>query len=181
MRTFISYTVVAIGFIHLNVHCRGALPGVPATNIILTPKTMKHRDRQSIRLKRYQYDKPGTYFITIGTYRKKHLFGNIIDGEMHLNDIGQIVYDEWYRSRDIRPEITLDEFIIMPNHIHGIIIFHDSTSPPERAAGAHGCAPLHRPPRSLGSFIAGFKSSATKRINILRGDTTHSGMAPELL
>jgi putative transposase len=86
---------------------------------------------------------------------------------------------EWLRSRSIRKEIEVDEFVVMPNHVHGIVWIVDNDerveiSPiPNRAnvrdVGAHGRAPLRRPPKSLGSFVAGFKSACTKRINIARG------------
>ena len=78
------------------------------------------RNRQSIRLQNYDYSKAGMYFITICTYNDEKLFGNIIDGIMRLNDSGEIAYKEWYELRD-RFNIELNEFVIMPNHIHGII------------------------------------------------------------
>jgi putative transposase len=80
---------------------------------------------ESIRLKNWDYSNNGYYFITICTKEKEHFFGNIIDGKMFLNDIGKIIYDEWYKSEKMRPNIILDEFIIMPNHIHGIIIINN--------------------------------------------------------
>jgi len=66
------------------------------------------------------------------------------------------------KTQIIRPEIELDEFIIMPNHLHGIIVIK------ETHVGTHSRASLRRQPRSLGSIIAGFKSAATKRINVER-------------
>ena len=100
---------------------------------------------------------------------------------MVWNAYGEIVREEWFHSAEIRAEIELfpDEFVVMPNHIHGIVWIVE-TGPVGRTdrvvgatgqVGAHGRAPLQlqRPPRSLGSFIAGFKSAATKRINALRG------------
>jgi REP element-mobilizing transposase RayT len=82
---------------------------------------------------------------------------------MRLNKIGRIVRDEWYRSVEIRREVTLDEFIVMPNHLHGIVAIEDVT-----AAGGDRRSPLHRQgpaSRSLGSFVAGFKSAATRRVH----------------
>jgi hypothetical protein len=79
----------------------------------------KHH-RQSIRLKDYDYTSAGAYFITLCTYQKQHLFGEIVDGEMIVNDAGKIIGEEWSRSAEIRKEIKLDEFVIMPNHIHGV-------------------------------------------------------------
>ncbi|MFN8670452.1 MAG: transposase [Candidatus Sericytochromatia bacterium] len=76
---------------------------------------------ESIRLKNWDYSNNGFYFVTICTKNMVHFFGEIKNGEMILNNIGRIIYDEWYKSAEIRPNIILDEFIIMPNHIHGII------------------------------------------------------------
>ena len=89
-------------------------------------------------------------------------------GEMQLNDIGQIVFEEWMRTPTIRTEIELDYFIIMPNHIHGIVIINDANNNPDVFVGTHGRASLQRKPRSLGSFVAGFKSIVTKRVNMIR-------------
>ena len=78
------------------------------------------RNRQSIRLQSYDYSKAGMYFITICTYNDEKLFGRIIDGIMILNDSGILAHDEWYKLRD-RYNVKLHEFVVMPNHIHGII------------------------------------------------------------
>jgi len=97
------------------------------------------------------------------------MFGEIINDNMFKNDYGCIVHGEWLRSGSIREELILDIFIVMPNHIHGIIAIDDVDHDSSNMTGAHGRAPLHRKPRSLGSFIAGFKARAAKRINELRG------------
>ena len=82
----------------------------------------KHH-RRSIRLKGYDYTQPGAYFVTICTYRRDEIFGEIINGEMILNETGKIARDEWFRTAELRPYVKLyeDEFVIMPNHEHGII------------------------------------------------------------
>ena len=86
----------------------------------------KQRHRRSICLKGYDYRQAGTYFVTLCTYNRECLFGEVVDGEMHLNELGQIVHEEWLRSADIRPEMVLDAFVVMPNHLHGIIIITDA-------------------------------------------------------
>jgi REP element-mobilizing transposase RayT len=124
--------------------------------------------RKSHRLSGYDYTLSNAYFVTMVTKDRECLFGRVFGDSMELNELGEIVLQEWLRTPEIRAEIGLDEFVIMPNHLHGIIHLRD--------VGAHGGAPLRTPstgvafraPRSLGSFIAGFKSAATKRINILR-------------
>jgi REP element-mobilizing transposase RayT len=136
----------------------------------------KHH-RQSIRLRNYDYTSSGAYFITICTYQKEHLFGRIEDGRMILNEIGSIVNDEWFISSDIRREIKLDAFVIMPNHIHGIVWIvngNDTKNPlgSNDVVGARAPSPLPQTLRvigtgkkSLGLFVGGFKSLVTKRIN----------------
>jgi REP element-mobilizing transposase RayT len=154
----------------------------------MTYDPLRHR-RRSIRLKGYDYTQPGAYFVTVCTQDRACLLGEVVDDQMRLNDIGRIVLEEWFRSSKIRKEIELcsDEFVVMPNHIHGIvwIVKHDDAGTINAGmsdVGATGRSPLqtpggrssqHRPcgptPRSLASFVAGFKSVATKRINEYRG------------
>jgi len=80
--------------------------------------------RHSIRLKGYDYSQPGTYFITIVTQGRSSLFGEIVDGKMRLNNAGKIVQQEWRRLGQRFPHVELDAFVVMPNHIHGIVIIH---------------------------------------------------------
>ncbi|MCO5230400.1 MAG: hypothetical protein M9958_04495 [Chitinophagales bacterium] len=77
--------------------------------------------RRSIRLKGYDYAQAGLYFITICCQDRICLLGNIENGKMILNDAGKIAHDEWLKTPQIRPNVELGEFVIMPNHIHGII------------------------------------------------------------
>lgn len=134
-----------------------------AENMKFNPE--KHH-RRSIRLPNYDYSRSGIYFVTICTHQKQCLFGEIHDGKMSLNQIGNIVAEEWLNSSKIRQEIELDEWIIMPNHLHGIVAITDNGANHQGAS----LAPLRedilrqRKPRSLSSFVGGFKSSVTKRI-----------------
>ena len=82
----------------------------------------KHH-RRSIRLPGYDYTQPGAYFVTIVTHDRECLFGEVVDGQMRLNPFGEIVREEWFRTAVVRPYVMLapDEFVVMPNHIHGII------------------------------------------------------------
>ncbi len=86
--------------------------------------SFKHH-RRSIRLRGYDYTQPGAYFITIVTYGRLHLFGEIIGGVMQMNPCGQIISDFWSAIPTHFPNVQLDEFIVMPNHIHGIIMITD--------------------------------------------------------
>lgn len=128
------------------------------------------------------------YFITIATQRRKCNLGHINpEHQMILSDYGEIVQTEWNRSFDIRRELSCDEFTIMPNHLHAIItILHPSdvdelvgadfqVQPHDRAALSDGMAvpspseiKLNRPvrmPKSISSFLAGFKSAVNSKID----------------
>ncbi|MDA3884561.1 MAG: hypothetical protein PF638_03100 [Candidatus Delongbacteria bacterium] len=83
-------------------------------------------ERKSNRLNSYNYDKEGYYFITINTEDMEHKFGKVENGKMVLSKIGNIANDIWYTIPDYHKNIILDEFIIMPNHIHGIIIVENA-------------------------------------------------------
>ena len=98
--------------------------------------------------------------MTICARDRECLFGDIFDGEMRLSEFGTIVEAEWARSSEIRKEIEMDEFIVMPNHVHGIVTI--KWHPP---VGANGRSPLQMTPKSISSFMSGFKSSVTKIIN----------------
>ncbi len=100
--------------------------------------------RKSLRLKGYDYCvggvvpptrhtagttpavQAGGYFVTIVVWRRECLFGEIMGREMRLNLFGEIVNEEWSRSAEIRREIALDAFVVMPNHIHGIVFIHNN-------------------------------------------------------
>jgi putative transposase len=133
--------------------------------------------RRSIRLYCYDYSVPGAYFVTVCTHRRECIFGRIpSNGNVTLNRYGRIAFEEWRSSAEMREEMDLDTFVVMPNHVHGIVVIkHDISG---NDVGAQGLAPLqnpplqqpalYRPPRSLGYFIAGYKMAVTKRINALR-------------
>lgn len=94
-------------------------------------------NRQSLRLRDYDYSGTGAYFLTLCTHGRECLFGDIKNGEMCLSQCGQIVSDEWRRSAELRSEITLDIFVVMPNHLHGVVVL----DPVPLGARAHGRAP----------------------------------------
>lgn len=76
--------------------------------------------RKSIRLRGFDYSQPGCYFVTVCTAQKRHLLGRIVDGVMHPNDAGRMV-DAIWRELPARHPVSLDEYVIMPNHFHGIV------------------------------------------------------------
>jgi REP element-mobilizing transposase RayT len=78
--------------------------------------------RHSIRLRGYDYSQEGLYFVTICTQNRECLFGEIADGEMHLNKIGTMI-DRWCKELSHKfQDIVLDTYIVMPNHFHAIIV-----------------------------------------------------------
>ena len=131
----------------------------------------EYHHRRSIRLQGYDYSQTGIYFVTICTHKRQCLFGEIRDRKMILNQIGKVVTQECLKSAEIRQEVILDEWIIMPNHLHGIVAIDkkENFKGVDHFKGA-SLAPLQenrRKPKSLSSFIGGFKSSVTKRIKTI--------------
>ena len=125
--------------------------------------------RRSIRLKGYDYSQNGAYFVTLCNWNRECVLGEIAEvkaekPEMVLNEYGKIVRDEWIRTALIRQEIEIGEFIVMPNHFHGIVFIQGRGDRPvaltEDRPGPKS--------KSVGSFLAGFKSIATKRVNEIR-------------
>ena len=124
----------------------------------------------------FDYAGNGAYFVTICTQDKACRFGTVIAGEMQLNALGEIVRDEWLRTAAVWPQVGLDAFIIMPNHLRGIIMIDQPVGahcmrPPTSIEPGARSAPLRRPANSLGSIIAGFKGAATRQINSMTGAT----------
>ena len=103
------------------------------------PYNSQIHHRRSIRLSGYDYSQAAAYFITICAINRECIFGEIVNGKMILNDFGQIAHDEWLKTSEIRPNIMLDAFVIMPNHVHGIIII----SRGDLSYGGECDSPLH--------------------------------------
>ena len=133
--------------------------------------------RRSIRLKGYDYTQPGAYFITLCTQNREHLFGTVIEGEMRLNAWGKIAREEWFTTARLRPYVRLDEreFVVMPNHVHGIIWIVDDDDDGDNVGGntivgaQRRCAPtvatttiqsINVAPGSLGAIVRAFKSAS---------------------
>ena len=125
--------------------------------LIYTLRQKLMRDRRSMRLPEYDYTRSGVYFVTICTYRFASLFGRIVNGRVQLNVLGRLVEEEWRRTGEIRPSVDVDLFVVMPNHVHGLLWISDSQAEriPENSTTIRA--------NSLGSIIAQFKSIVTKR------------------
>ena len=85
----------------------------------------QHHHRRSVRLRGYDYSQAGAYFVTIVCHKRQSLLGKVVDGIVELNPLGRLVEMEWLRVAEVRPYVTLDAFIIMPNHLHDILIISD--------------------------------------------------------
>lgn len=127
--------------------------------------------RRSIRLKGYDYTQPGAYFVTICTYQRMHAFGEVVDSKMILNNAGKIARDEWFKTTELRPYVKLyeDEFVTMPNHIHGIIWINHNVGALRRNAQSRAeqrSAPTETvAPGSLGAIVRAYKSAVTYAVN----------------
>lgn len=148
----------------------------------------KKHDRKAIRLKGYDYATPGLYFITICVQNRACLFGEVQNGRMVLNAAGQMVEKEWLKLPDRFPNILIHEFVVMPNHFHGILEIVDITVGATLPVGATGqvgatlvvaptCPPdgdgqprglpLRAKPKTVGDIIGAFQSIVT--VEYIRG------------
>jgi len=113
-------------------------------------------------LKGYDYSQPGAYFVTIVAWHRECLFGDVVDGEVVLNEFGKIVSERWQWLEIQYDYIELGAWLVMPNHFHGILIIHGNGRGGSRTAPT----PIKRKP--LGGLIGAFKTVSTKQINIIQ-------------
>jgi REP element-mobilizing transposase RayT len=129
--------------------------------------TMKFRPdihhRRSIRLKGFDYSTTGVYFVTLCTQNRECLFGEVVDGEMKVNELGQIVEGCWAWLTRQYAHVILDTWTVMPNHLHGIIMIT-----PDGRGGSRTAPTIVDKRKPLGRLIGAFKTVSTKRINALR-------------
>ena len=150
------------------------------------------RTRRSIRLQGWDYTWPGAYFVTIVTYGREMLFGDMGNGEMRLSPFGRVADTMWRHIPRHVLHVRMNEFVVMPNHLHGIVCITDdggvgarhspapsSRSTPLLSRGTEvGCrtivdgnaSPLRHgaKPGSLGAIVGNFKSITARRINRMR-------------
>jgi REP element-mobilizing transposase RayT len=118
--------------------------------------------RHSIRLPNYDYTQPGEYFITIVTYKRDLLFGEIVNEEMRLNDFGKIADECWREIPNHFPNVELGAYVVMPNHMHGIIIIHDARGTIYRAPSQEQ---FQKPVAgSIPTIVRTYKAAVTRRI-----------------
>lgn len=124
------------------------------------------RNRRSIRLFSYDYSQNGAYFVTVCTQNRECLFGEVVHGEMRLNHAGQIANQCWRNIPTHFPHVDIDEFILMPNHIHGILVIDGRGTACRAPTGEQFGKPVSG---SIPTIIRSFKSAATKRVNESHG------------
>jgi putative transposase len=163
----------------------------------------KHH-RRSVRFKGFDYAAPFGYYVTICVHEKRCAFGRVVEGAVHHNAYGKMVDEEWKRTGESRGEIALDEYIVMPNHFHAIVIIrgaapndptrnNDATDRRGMACHAqlddmahdegmaHEGMARHAPTfgqpqaRALGTIIGAFKGAVKRRINAHRAER---GLSP---
>ncbi|MBI5635138.1 MAG: hypothetical protein HZA15_16845 [Nitrospirae bacterium] len=133
--------------------------------------------RQSIRLKEYDYCRSGAYFVTVCAWKKESILGEIENSEMLLNEYGRIVQEQRNTLPGHFENVTIDEFVVMPNHMHGIITLNscrgEVSSPPEPNSKTITISiqgvdtpPVRKP--ALGQVVAYLKYQSAKKINIIR-------------
>lgn len=115
--------------------------------------------RKSIRLKYYDYSSVGFYFVTICCFNRLPLFGNIENGIMKLNECGKIAHNEWIKTFEMRTNLEIDEFVIMPNHVHLIVYIKENNHQEENVN-----RPFRSPSDNLGSIIRGYKSAVSQKL-----------------
>lgn len=121
------------------------------------PYNPKIHHRRSIRLLNYDYSMPGAYFVTICVQDRSCLFGDVVDGKMRLKNAGHVVCECWNAIPNYFPHVDLDAFVVMPNHVHGILVIVDSAVP----VGAKNFSPLCGTSKTVGSVVRGFKIGVT--------------------
>jgi REP element-mobilizing transposase RayT len=139
------------------------------------------KTRHSTRLFAFDYSSPGAYFLTICARGRECLLGEVVDGEVRLSAIGEMVTAAWLETESVRPNVSLDAFVVMPNHVHAIVVIETAyrgvsqcavTEPvrhvPAETAisvSASACSPS----QTVGAIVRGFKGAVTKRVNEYRG------------
>jgi putative transposase len=126
--------------------------------------------RKRLRLKEYDYSQPGAYFVTICTKNRENIFGEIVCGEMRGNEMAVVVHSCWNELPNHYPNVELDEFVVMPNHVHGIIVILDEPDADGKCTVADGRRPSPTRPTQpkkypLSEIVRAFKSFSARRIN----------------
>lgn len=138
----------------------------------------KKHHRRSIRLKGYDYSQPGAYYVTIVTWHREFLFGEVVNGEMRLSKFGLVAKQQLEKLSKRFPNIEFGAFVIMPNHIHVIIFITDGSRGTAESSSDFDGEPSRRAPTperyqrpvkgSIPTIIRSYKSAVAYRINLMR-------------
>ena len=128
------------------------------------PYDPKRHHRRSIRLKGHDYQADGVYFVTLCVQGRHCVLGEVRAGRVKLSPLGQVVAEAWQWLAENHPYVALDTWVVMPNHLHGILVLRPTDRVQE--GGSRTAVPVKRKP--LGRLIGAFKTISTKRINQLR-------------
>ncbi len=120
-------------------------------------------NRKSIRMENYDYSQFGGYFVTICTHEKKCIFGSILGEKMHSNEYGSIVSEVWNSIPNHFDNVELDQFVVMPNHVHGIIFINKSIETRHAMPLRKFGKPI---PSSLSTIVGSFKSAVSKSMHV---------------
>ena len=136
---------------------------------IILNMSANYKNRKSPRWKNYNYSREGAYFITINTKDRFPYFGEIKNGIMCLSNAGQIAYNEWLNTKNVRSNISLGEFVVMPDHFHAIIFIDKQINDNEQDDGSikEYKNKFGSQKNNLSSIVRGFKAACTKNIQIV--------------
>jgi putative transposase len=115
--------------------------------------------RRTPRLPGFDYARPGIYFVSTCTHRRRCVLGRVVDGKVYLSKLGRIVEEEWLLTAERWPYVMLDSYVIMPNHVHGLIVIQEHPD----------SGPARSRRKSLSSIVGAFKAAASRRVAALDG------------
>ena len=155
----------------LNQDSHGDSIAPSRTDVATTPTDDAQRYKgyrvASTRLPGWDYTANAYYFVTICTHERQPFLGEIANGQMILTDAGRIVDEEWQRTADVRPDAVLDEYVVMPNHVHAIIVLNRAESLLRATSEKTSQRDVSTPrliAGSLGAIVNQFKGICTKRV-----------------
>jgi putative transposase len=115
--------------------------------------------RRTPRLPGFDYATPGVYFVSTCTHRRRCVLGSVVDGKVCLSEAGKIVEEEWLLTAERRPYVLLDSYVIMPNHVHSLIVLQQHLRDDPAGWRRH----------SLSSIVGAFKAAASRRVAAIPG------------
>lgn len=135
-----------------------------------------HQNRKSPRLPDYDYSQAGVYFVTICTAQREHLFGEIRDSEVIHSPMGKIAVQCWQDIPQHFPTIEIDLFVVMPNHVHGLVVINENSVPSVGTRYISSSSPKLRAngvkPQSLGAIVGSYKAAVTRQIRHILTETS---------